>query len=135
MGALGRIQAVLRKALAGDGILLIPLAALIACSPRIFRGVSCGHDFEFHLISWCETKRSWSEGIFYPHWAQTPNWGAGEPRFVFYPPLTWMLGALLGLIFPWTLAPIAMTFLTLAGTGLATRALALEVFKSDLLKI
>ena len=30
------------------------------------------------------------------------------------------------LIFPWSLAPIVLTFLMLAGTGLATRALALE---------
>jgi hypothetical protein len=37
-----------------------------------------------------------------------------------------MLGAALGLILPWHLAPIALTFLTLAATGLATRALALE---------
>jgi hypothetical protein len=62
----------------------------------------------------------------YPHWTPSANYGAGEPRFVFYPPLTWMLGAFLGLIFPWSFAPIAMTFLTFAGTGLATRALASE---------
>jgi hypothetical protein len=124
MGALGRVRAFLQKILTHDGVLFIPLAALVACSLRIFRGVSCGHDFEFHLISWFETRRSWSEGIFYPHWAQTPNWGAGEPRFVFYPPLTWMLGALLGCLMSWEYVPVALTFLALTATGLSTCALA-----------
>ena len=113
-----------RKAQTHEGILLIPLAALIICLPRIIRGVSCGHDFEFHLISWFEAKRSWSQGVFYPHWAQTPNWGAGEPRFVFYPPLSWMLGALLGCLMSWEIVPVAIRFLAMAATGLSTRALA-----------
>ena len=107
-----------------DGILLIPLAALLASSSLITRGVSCGHDFGFHLISWFETQRSWSQGVLYPHWAQSPNWSAGEGRFVFYPPLTWTLGALLGYLIPWTWVPAAFTFLCLAAVGLSTRALA-----------
>jgi hypothetical protein len=108
------------------GPLIILLAALLAITPQLIRGNSCGHDFNVHLVSWLDCVNSWKHGILYPHWTPSPNYGAGEPRFVFYPPLTWMLGALLGLIFPWTFAPIAMTFLTLAGTGLASRALALE---------
>jgi hypothetical protein len=107
-----------------DGILLIPLAALVTSSPRIVRGVTCGHDFDFHLVSWLETQRSWSQGVFYPHWAQTPNWAAGEPRFVFYPPLTWMLGALLGYLMSWDWVPAAMTLLCLVAVGFTTRALA-----------
>jgi hypothetical protein len=69
---------------------------------------------------------AWRHGILYPHWTPSANYGAGEPRFVFYPPLTWMLGAALGMVFPWSFAPIALTFLCLAGTGLVARALALE---------
>jgi hypothetical protein len=57
----------------------------------------------------------------------SPNFGAGEPRFIFYPPLTWMLGAALGLTLHWTLVPAALTFLLLAATGLAIRALARQV--------
>lgn len=108
------------------GLVLIFLAAFVAIVPQLIRGNSCGHDFNVHLVSWLDCVNAWRHGIPYPHWAPSPNYGAGEPRFVFYPPLTWMLGAALGLILPWHFAPIALTFLTLAATGLATRALALE---------
>jgi hypothetical protein len=106
--------------------LIVFLAAFVAIVPQLIRGNSCGHDFDVHLVSWLDCVNAWHHGIPYPHWAPSPNYGAGEPRFVFYPPLTWMLGAALGLILGWHLAPIALTFLTLAATGLATRALALE---------
>ena len=106
--------------------MIVFLAAFVAIVPQLLRGNSCGHDFDVHLVSWLDCVNAWHHGILYPHWASSPNYGAGEPRFVFYPPLTWMLGAALGLVLPWNLAPIALTFLTLAATGLATRALALE---------
>jgi uncharacterized membrane protein len=106
------------------GPLFILLAAAVAIAPQLIRGNSCGHDFDIHLVSWLDCANAWHHGIPYPHWAPSPNYGAGEPRFVFYPPLTWMLGAALGLILPWHLAPIALTFLLLAATGLATRVLA-----------
>jgi hypothetical protein len=106
------------------GPALILLAAAVAVAPEAIRGCSCGHDFDFHLVSWIDTLASWRHGIFYPHWAPSPNYGAGEPRFVFYPPLTWMLGAALGAVLPWAWVPVALTFLSLVGTGLATRALA-----------
>src|SRR6202142_1792236 len=108
--------------LVGPAVIL--LAALVATSPQILRGNTCGHDFAFHLVSWIDCLHSWHQGILYPHWSPSANFGAGEPRFVFYPPLTWMLGAALGLALPWQLVPIALTFLLLAGTGFATRALA-----------
>jgi hypothetical protein len=91
------------------------------------RGNSCGHDFDFHLVSWFDALNAWRHGLLYPHWAPSANYGAGEPRFVFYSPLTWMMGAALGAVLPWTLVAVALTFLLLAGTGLATRALARQV--------
>ena len=109
------------------GPALILLAAAVAAAPQVLHGPSCGHDFDFHLVSWFDCLNSWRHGILSPHWAASANFGAGEPRFVFYPPLTWMLGAALGLILPWTLVPIALTFLLLAATGLATRALARQM--------
>ncbi|HEY1159245.1 MAG TPA: hypothetical protein VGE83_01365 [Terracidiphilus sp.] len=106
------------------GPALILLAAAVATAPQLVLGNSCGHDFDFHLVSWFDCLNSWRHGIPYPHWAPSANFGAGEPRFVFYPPLTWMLGAAMGLVLPWKVVPIALTFLLLAATGLATRAFA-----------
>ena len=108
------------------GPALVVLAGLVGAAPIWLHGAATGDDFEFHLVSWLNAQFSWLHGIAYPHWAVSPNFGAGEARFVFYPPLSWMLGAALGLALPWTLAPFAMAFLLLASTGLATRALARE---------
>jgi hypothetical protein len=104
--------------------ILLPLAALIAVLPLIFRGCSCGHDFDFHILNWLEAARQFTHGNLHPHWAYTPAWNAGEPRFVFYPPLSWTIGALLGLTFPWTWTPILYTWLALTASGLALHRLA-----------
>lgn len=119
----GRRASALRR-LAGPAVIV--LAALLATAPQLMRGDSCGHDFDFHLVSWFDAAQSWRQGIVYPHWSQSANYGAGEPRFVFYPPISWMLGAALGMILPWKAVSMMLTFLLLAGAGLATRALARE---------
>jgi hypothetical protein len=103
---------------------VILVGALVAVAPEMVSGASCGHDFDFHLVSWFDCLNSWRHGLVYPHWTASANYGAGEPRFVFYSPLTWMLGAALAGVLPWTVVPVALTFLLLAGTGLAARALA-----------
>jgi len=119
-------------------LFLIPLAALFAVHPLAVHGCSCGHDFDFHLLSWMEAARQFSHGNLHPHWAFSPAYNAGEPRFVFYPPLSWSLGALLGLLLThlpgvspiagpiagWTAAPIVFTWIALTLSGLAMYRLA-----------
>jgi hypothetical protein len=117
------------KPFAGSAIIL--LAAAVAVAPLLFRGPACGSDFHFHFASWLDARRSFLLGIPYPHWAAAPNLGAGEPRFVFYPPLTWMAGAALGLILPWKMVPVVLTFLLLAATGFANRKLAREALDDE----
>jgi hypothetical protein len=107
------------------------LAALLftvfaATGILLARGPSCGHDFDFHLVSWMEVARGWHSGLIYPHWASSANYGAGEPRFVFYPPASWMLGAGFGSIVGWQVAPWLFTALCLLAAGLSMQRLARE---------
>jgi hypothetical protein len=106
--------------------LLIPLAAFIAIVPLLVNGCSCGHDFDFHLLNWLEAARQFTHGNLHPHWAYTPAYNAGEPRFVFYPPLSWTIGAILGLLLPWTWTPIIYTWLALTAAGFSLHYLARE---------
>ena len=104
---------------------VIGLAALAAIAPMLFAGPSCGHDFDFHLLSWLEAANQMAHGG-YPHWAFTPAYNAGEPRFLFYPPLSWLLGAGLGLVLPWAAVPLVFTWVCLTGAGLAGSKVARE---------
>jgi uncharacterized membrane protein len=99
--------------------LLILFVALFAVHPLIVHGASCGHDFDFHIVSWFEAAHQLQHGTLEPHWAFTPAWNAGEPRFVFYPPLSWYIGAVLGLVLPWTAVPIVYTWLALSAAGVS----------------
>src|SRR5271166_4915613 len=95
----------------------IPLAALLAILPLLLKGPSCGHDLEFHLRNWLEVSSQWKQGVLFPHWNFTAAWNSGEPRFVFYPQLSWVLGALLGLVLPWTFVPTIFIWLALVACG------------------
>jgi hypothetical protein len=105
---------------------LLLAVVLIAVLPLAWRGPSCGQDFDFHLQSWLDVVRSWHEGVVYPHWTASANYLVGEPRFVFYPPLSWLLGAALGCVLPWAWTLLAFTLVALLGAGFAFRAMARE---------
>jgi hypothetical protein len=107
-------------------VLLIACTAFIATATLFVQGNSCGHDFDFHLLSWMEVARAWHTGLFYPHWVQDANYGAGEPRLIFYPPASWLLGALLGVITSWHVAPTLFVLLALLAAGASMYRLARE---------
>src|ERR1017187_6066268 len=104
----------------GSSLLWAPLLAIGAAAfaveiPFFFLGTPSGHDVEFHLYSWLEVLSQWKHGIFYPRWAALAHFAYGEPRFVFYPPASWIFGAALSAIFPWTVADyIAISVLLVA---------------------
>jgi 6-pyruvoyl-tetrahydropterin synthase related domain len=108
----------------GAGLLWAPLLAIAGSAfaveiPFFFFGTPSGHDVEFHLYSWLEVLAQWKHGIVYPRWAALAHFGYGEPRFVFYPPASWTLGALLSAIFPWTVASGVYLWIVLVAAGVA----------------
>jgi hypothetical protein len=106
--------------------LLIPFAVLLVLHPLLIHGPSCGQDLAFHIQSWLDAAHQLRHGTLYPHWDATSAWNAGEPRFLFYPPLSWLLGAVLTLIFPTTLCPTIFIAIALLASGFTFHKLASE---------
>ena len=109
-------------------LLIIGASAFAVEIPFFFKGMPSGHDVEFHLYSWLEVLSQWKIGIWYPRWAAMAHFGYGEPRFIFYPPASWTLGALLSAIFPWTLAASVYLWLVLTANGASMFLLARRWF-------
>jgi hypothetical protein len=103
---------------------VIASASLLALLPMLHFGIPSGHDLEFHLNSWMEVVNQWHSGVVHPHWAVGAHYGFGEARFVFYPPASWMLGALLGAVLPWAIVPAAYMWIALTAAGFSMYFLA-----------
>jgi hypothetical protein len=113
-----------RSSLIWKPFLAIAAAAFAVEIPFFFLGTPSGHDVEFHLYSWLEVLAQWKQGIAYPRWAALAHFGYGEPRFIFYPPASWTLGAAISAIFPWVVASEIYIWLVLVAAGVSMFLLA-----------
>jgi 6-pyruvoyl-tetrahydropterin synthase related domain len=99
--------------------LLIAIVATLAALPVAFHGNPWGHDINLHLRSWMDAERQLQEGSLFPRWAAGANQGFGEPFFIFYPPLSRLIGVALGLVLPWKVVPGVFIWLMLMLAGAA----------------
>jgi hypothetical protein len=113
-----------RSSLAWVPLTWIGAAAFAVEIPFFFLGIPSGHDVEFHLYSWLEVLSQWKQGIILPRWGALAHFAYGEPRFIFYPPASWTLGASLSAIFPWILVPGIYIWLVLVAAGVSMFLLA-----------
>ena len=112
-------------------VILVAAIAIVPLVPYMLLGyANISDDFRFHVTSWIDMKDAWLGGQMIPGWAAKANFTLGDPHLALYPPVSLILGGLLCLLLPISIAPAAFVWLALVAAGLAMY-LASEPFLSE----
>lgn len=95
--------------------------ALVPVIPYLLLGYT-GQDLPFHVSSWLDLRDGWLSGRLNPGWSGAAKYGRGDPHLTIYPPVSYILGALLTLILPLRIAPAAFAWIALVSSGLSMYA-------------
>jgi hypothetical protein len=109
--------------------LLLPLLAVCALVP-LLSGIWFGFDgvdINYHIDSWVDMVGGWRSGVPVPGWAAQANFGLGDPRYCFYPPLPMWIGSLLTAVLPARLVLGVIFWATFLVAGLSMDSLARRV--------
>lgn len=86
----------------------LAIGSLISVLPIVLLGTPGGDDAGFHLQTWLDVS---SQRLLLPRWAEGANFGFGDVRLIFYPPLSWLLGGNLFRFLPPAVVPGIFIFL------------------------